>query len=385
MIFAFLVHVLHEEHIVNQAEKTVTQAAIFLIILFVGKVFGHAALGGERVFEFVSAVSYAVEEALTCLISVFAEEVAEEVVHDIRRGLQVDVEPEVIVISQLIDREGQGGVKHTQQAVHRIAGDLPYSEEAEDVVNAIRIKVFGHLAETCLPPCKAIFVHLLPVVGGEAPVLALYREVIRRRTGLAIHIEQARLYPRIYAGARDTDRYVALNSYAVAVGVFMHMAHLLVKVVLQIAHIVYLMAVCLNEGIDLGGIIGCILAPLSKVGRAILVAQHAECSIRHKPLLILSHESLILVALNHPGALLCEDFVEIGYLALVDALIVNLWQGIELASQIVVVQTALGISQDTQLRQSQIHRVQSKARVGVVGVRIGPCVGHRGVVDGQYL
>ena len=93
------------------------------------------------------------------------------------------------------------------QSLHR---NLPNTEEAKDMVDAICIEVFSHLLEAVFPPLEAIFIHFLPIVGRESPVLTLNREVIRWRTGLAVHIEELRRNPGINACAANADRNVAL-------------------------------------------------------------------------------------------------------------------------------------------------------------------------------
>ena len=177
----------------------------------VAKIFGNLTLGGKFGFEAVAAITGVDKETFAGLVGVFAEKVAQEVIHDIRSGLKIHIEPEVVVVAQLVGVEGKGGIKHAQQTVELSHWNLPDAEEAEHVVDAVNVEIFGHLAETGLPPCEAVAVHLLPVVGGEAPVLSHHREVIRGSACLAVEIEQTRREPCINAGAGNADGDVALD------------------------------------------------------------------------------------------------------------------------------------------------------------------------------
>ena len=95
--------------------------------------------------------------------------------------------------------------------IHR---NLPDAEETENMVDAVSVEVFRHLAETCFPPCEAVAVHLFPVVCRETPVLTEDREVIRRCACLAVHVEELGIDPGVDACARYADWNVAFEGYA---------------------------------------------------------------------------------------------------------------------------------------------------------------------------
>ena len=76
-----------------------------------------------------------------------------------------------------------------------IDGNLPDAEETEHMVYAVGIEELRHLAEAAYPPQATILQHLVPVVGGEAPVLTIGRERIGWRTGLSGEVEVFGLYP----------------------------------------------------------------------------------------------------------------------------------------------------------------------------------------------
>ncbi len=80
-------------------------------------------------------------------------------------SLEVGVEPEVVVMAHLFGGEGEGRIEVSEQAVEGVDGNLPDAEEAEDVVYAVGVEVFGHFAEAGFPPGETVFSHLLPVVG----------------------------------------------------------------------------------------------------------------------------------------------------------------------------------------------------------------------------
>ena len=61
--------------------------------------------------------------------------------------------------------ERQGGIEDTQQTVELHHRNLPDTEEAQYVVDAVDVEIFGHLAETGFPPRETVAVHFLPVVG----------------------------------------------------------------------------------------------------------------------------------------------------------------------------------------------------------------------------
>ena len=69
------------------------------------------------------------------------------------------------------------------------------------MVDAVSVEVLGHLAEAAYPPLTAVLEHGIPVVGGEAPVLTVGRERIRRRTGLSVKVEVLGFYPSLYTVA----------------------------------------------------------------------------------------------------------------------------------------------------------------------------------------
>ena len=70
--------------------------------------------------------------------------------------------------------------------------------------------------------------------------------------------------------------------------------------------------------------------PCIEEARAVLVAQIAELSVRHQPVLALLEELLEVVRSKHLLSLLLEEKVQIAQLDVVDTLIINLRQSVQL-------------------------------------------------------
>ena len=124
---------------------------------------------------------------------------------------------------KLMGRERKCRIEISVQTTLCPHRDLPYTEEAEDMVDTECIKIFSHLCKTRLPPCEAVLRHLLPVVGRESPVLSVSRECIRRCTCLRIHMEEFRIKPCIHAGTADSDRKVSLEDHTLRMCIGTHL------------------------------------------------------------------------------------------------------------------------------------------------------------------
>src|ERR1700737_1380605 len=92
-----------------------------------------------------------------------------------------------------------GWSKMPQDAFHDVHRNTPYPEKTKDMVDPEAIKIIAHLCKTTLPPLISIFAHLLPVIGRKTPVLPLYREIVRRRARLQVHMIKPGLNPGIAA------------------------------------------------------------------------------------------------------------------------------------------------------------------------------------------
>ena len=196
---------------------------------------------------------------------------------DIRSYTQVRVES---LTAQFIFRIRQGGAEMAQETTLIRNGNLPDAEEAQDMVYAEGVEVLRHLAHAGFPPGKAVFLHLFPVVGGEAPVLTVFGKGIRRGSGLAVHVEEVRELPGIGTGAAYTDGKVSLKGYTVQMGVVYGFLELGIQQELHIAVKAHLFLVFQGKGLYLFGLEGAQLLPRSKLGRSINISEHAENGIR---------------------------------------------------------------------------------------------------------
>mmetsp|Transcript_25745 Transcript_25745/g.37789 ORF Transcript_25745/g.37789 Transcript_25745/m.37789 type:complete len:225 (-) Transcript_25745:1634-2308(-) len=106
-----------------------------------------------------------------------------------------------------------GGLISSARAVF---WNFPHPEEAQDVVDAISVKILLHVLQPPAPPVAAILVHLVPVVGREPPVLL----GITGRTCILVQFENVGLGPHILRAARDPDGQVALDRNSKRLAIF---------------------------------------------------------------------------------------------------------------------------------------------------------------------
>mmetsp|Transcript_18343 Transcript_18343/g.46334 ORF Transcript_18343/g.46334 Transcript_18343/m.46334 type:complete len:556 (-) Transcript_18343:554-2221(-) len=135
---------------------------------------------------------------------------------------------------QLVAPDGHGGAEVAQHARGAVAGDLPDAEEAQHVVDTVRVEVLRHVAQPPLPPLVVVGRHGLPRVRGEAPVLTLgVKDVGRRARGL-VHAEEVRLNPGVHAALVHANGQVALEHHAGRLRGARHLQQLAVQVVLHV-------------------------------------------------------------------------------------------------------------------------------------------------------
>ena len=282
--------------------------------------------------------------------------------------------------------EGRRELAHQTRLVRH--GNLPDAEEAQHVVDAVGIEILGHLTESAHPPLTAVGEHHIPVISGESPVLAIGRESIGRSSCLSVQIEVLRLYPGLYAVAADADGDVALQDDALLAGIGMGGTHLLVEVELYEVpegHLFIYFSSRLRHGLALLLCEGLVIGPLRERGGAVHIAVVTEGGVRHEPVLVLLEEGLKGLGLHHLTALLGEELAQIGELGIVHALVVDLWQGVELFLQGFVVGLALLVLQRRQLSEVGVLRMQRVDADRVVRIAVLPGVGHVRIVDGQHL
>ena len=256
------------------------------------------------------------------------------------------------------------------------------------MVDAIGIKVLRHLAESLDPPRASVGQHGVPVIGGESPVLSVGRERIGWCTGLPVEIEVARLDPCLDPVAADADGDVALENHLPAAGIVVCAAHLTVQAVLDEVperHLAVDACAGVAHGSNLMLLEGVVVGPVVEACRAIEVTVVAECRIGYQPAFVGLEECLEVIAVQHLGPLLGKYLSQITEFGLVDALIVNLRQGIQFLAQGLIVLGTRLVGQWRQLAQVAILRVQGIDADAVVGVTVLPGVCDGRVVDGQHL
>ena len=268
--------------------------------------------------------------------------------------------------------------------MHGMHRYLPDAEEAQNVVYTIGVEVLCHLAEAAHPPRIAILLHHIPVVGREAPVLPVDREVIGWGTCLTVHVEVVWLFPSLHAATIDADRDVALQYHAQRTGIVGHGRELQVQVILYVVVERYLWidgcAFC-TQRLNLLLVVNSVLLPLAEIGCAVQIAQVAEGRVWLQPLLILLKEMLEILRGQSRLSILLEDEADILPLSFVHLLIIYLWQGVELLLQAFEAVGLLLILQCAQLLQIQIHGVESIDGDAAVRVGVHPGVGDVGIID----
>ena len=115
------------------------------------------------------------------------------------------------------------------------------------MVDAVGIEILRHLAEAAHPPRAVVLQHLIPVIGGEAPVLAILREGIGGRTSLSVEVEVTWLHPGLHAIATDANGDITLQDDLVLTGMLMGSTHLLVEDILHEIPEVYHLCIGLRQ------------------------------------------------------------------------------------------------------------------------------------------
>ena len=203
----------------------------------------------------------------------------------------------------------EGGVESAHKAAVILERYLPYAEESQQMVNTVCIKVISHLAESGHEPGVSVTSHIIPVVCRHSPFLAINGECIGWGSGLTVCVEQIGMYPDIGAVAVYADGYVTFQEYALAVGIFLYISQLLVKVELDEIVLAYLAVTIVarsaepvQQGVAVFGLFPCV-----EIGCAVFVTQIAVECVRLQPRTVCVEEFLELPALE---ALLAELGVE---------------------------------------------------------------------------
>ncbi len=179
--------ILNKEHVADKRVDCLLEINITTLLLATEEDF-NGALSGELWFHGPDVIMLVLQEGilyiiyrilaipalwfLFLIITEGADAHLDEFVIDKWFGHELLLETKAVALN-LAWRHWQGWTELTQQTVNRMSRDLPDAEEAKDMVYAISREVFLHLAETLEPPAETILLHLVPVVGREAPVLAI--------------------------------------------------------------------------------------------------------------------------------------------------------------------------------------------------------------------
>ena len=154
------------------------------------------------------------------------------------------------------------------------------------MVNAISVEKLSHLTEAACPPYTIVFHHLIPVVGGEAPVLSVSRERIGWGTCLSVEVEIFRFHPCLYAVTGDTDGDITFQDDMMLTGILVGGMHLLVEVILYEEPELYIL-------VYLQGFHRRVFGPFREHRSLVFVTVVTESGIGHQPLLVLFVEGLI--------------------------------------------------------------------------------------------
>ena len=93
-------------------------------------------------------------------------------------------------------------------------GKLPDAEKTENVVHAHGAEVALEVRHPPAPPLVPVLAHDVPVVRGEAPVLAVRVERVGGGARARAHAEQLGMHPRVHRGFVHADGQVALQHHA---------------------------------------------------------------------------------------------------------------------------------------------------------------------------
>ena len=256
------------------------------------------------------------------------------------------------------------------------------------MVDTVGIEILCHLTETAHPPRAVVLQHLVPVVGGESPVLTICREGIRRSTSLSVQVEVLGFYPGLHTVATDADGDITLQDDTMSTGIGMCSPHLGIEVELYEipeSHLLIDLGGCLHHRLALILRQRVVIRPLLEFCRAVEVAIMTVGSVGHQPLLVLLEERLEGGSLHRLCTLLGIDRAQIVHLRLVHPFVVDLRQGVEFFLQLLEFGVCGLVLDLRQLAQIRILRMQGVDADRVVGVGVLPRMGDVRIVDGQHL
>ena len=144
------------------------------------------------------------------------------------------------------------------------------------MVNTISCKVFGHLAETFLPPQIVVLFHDIPIVCWEAPILSVGRECIGWCSRLSVHVEVVRFNPCFHTISTDTNRNISFENDTFLASIVASIQQLNVQVELDVIVIcdsLVAFAFWCTHSCNYFGIVCLMFRPLAEVRSTILVSK----------------------------------------------------------------------------------------------------------------
>ena len=275
-----------------------------------------------------------------------------------------------------------------QQTMYRVGRNLPYPEESQHVVDTIGIEILGHLTETTHPPTATVLEHDLPIISRKAPVLAVDRKIIGRRTGLAIQIKVVRLHPSFHTVATDTYGNVSLQNDSLRTGIIGSRQQLFMQAELYIIIVRNFLVGRSGRTAKSTYVfrpVFRILRPCVEIGRPETVAQHAKRRIGHQPIFVPLEKSLKTFGGQHFFTLTTEHGMQIFLLQGTYRLVVHLGQSIQSRPPLFVFRHFLFVRKLRQLAQIDILGMERINGNTIIWIRVQPILMNSRVVHGQQL
>ena len=226
------------------------------------------------------------------------------------------------------------------------------------MVYAQGVEILLHVLHAPLEPLAdgelaldlGLLVLLVPMVGREAPVLPLRRELIGRCPSLRVQVEEFGMLACLHAVAIDPDGQVALQHHALRAGIVGSGLQLGVQQILHVADVVVVLL--------------------------------AELGIGFQPVLVGLYEVLALPGSKHTGSLFLVECLQVFVLDSLHRLVVAIRQGVQFQTATLKLgHQRLGLQRSGSL-EVYVVGMQGKDAGDVVGIGVVPVSVRRGVADG---
>ena len=215
MVHLWLLRILEEEHITDKAIKAIANPQAVLIVFPLEEI-AHLLLRIKLSLQVVESIAARNQEIITNIRCMHTKKSLKHTIVDKRTCEEILAERQTKIL-YLAHRHRKGWREMPQQSEDSIQWNLPDTEEAQYMVDTDGIEILLHPAQTLVEPFHQRqlfcfhFSFLTPVVGGESPVLAIEREVIRWCTRLGIKMEELRMSSSLYTLTIDTDGDITLD------------------------------------------------------------------------------------------------------------------------------------------------------------------------------